>query len=50
VPIDECYRLVGLIRSNWQGFSGGAEVWQKIESFFGDLRRKAGVEDERSDA
>ena len=50
VPIDECYRLVGLIRSNWQGFSGGTEVWQKIESFFGDLRRKAGVEEERIDA
>ncbi len=50
VPIDECYRLVGLIRTHWQGFSGGTEVWKEIERFFGDLRRKAGVEDERSDA
>jgi hypothetical protein len=50
VPIDECYRLVGLIRAHWQGFSGGNEVWQEIERFFGDLRRKAGVDDERSDA
>ena len=24
VPIDACYRLVGLIRSNWRGLSGGA--------------------------
>src|SRR5262249_31764933 len=26
-PIDECYRLVGLIRARWKGLSGGAEVW-----------------------
>jgi hypothetical protein len=50
VPIDECYRLVGLIRTHWQGFSGGSEVWQEIERYFAGLRRKAGVEDERSDA
>ena len=23
-PIDRCYRLIGLIRARWQGFSGGA--------------------------
>ena len=42
-PIDECYRLVGLIRSNWKGLSGGAEVWTEIGRFFSDLRSKADV-------
>ena len=42
VPIDECYKLVGLIRSNWRGFSGGAEVWREITVFFAALRNKAG--------
>src|ERR671912_980017 len=38
VPIDECYSLVGLIRTNWRGLSGGREVWEKIDRFFEDLR------------
>ena len=29
LPIDECYKLVGLIRANWRGLSGGTEVWQR---------------------
>lgn len=40
-PMDECYRLVGLIRSHWRGLSGGTEVWQEISGFFADLRQKA---------
>lgn len=44
VPIDECYRLVGLIRTHWRGFSGGTEVWQEIGKFFTQLKQKAGVE------
>jgi hypothetical protein len=38
VPIDECYSLVGLIRTHWRGLSGGREVWEKIEGFFEELR------------
>jgi uncharacterized protein DUF5947 len=37
VPIDDCYELVGLIRSRWRGFSGGEEVWTEIDRFFDDL-------------
>src|ERR1043165_5141620 len=29
-PIDECYKLVGLIRAYWRGLSGGAEGWEEI--------------------
>lgn len=37
VSIDECYRLVGLLRLHWSGFSGGTEVQQRIEQFFAAL-------------
>lgn len=38
VPIDQCYRLVGLIRTQWRGLSGGNDVWRTIAGFFADLR------------
>jgi hypothetical protein len=41
VPIDACYKLVGLIRLHWRGLSGGTEVWQEIGAFFAELRAKA---------
>lgn len=41
VPIDECYRLVGLIRTKWKGLAGGTEVWEAINSFFAELRKRA---------
>jgi hypothetical protein len=41
VPLDDCYELVGLIRTRWKGLSGGTEVWQAIEGFFEDLGRRA---------
>jgi hypothetical protein len=41
VPIDECYKLVGVIRTRWRGFSGGREVWDEIDRFFEDLGRRA---------
>lgn len=40
-PIDECYRLVGLIRSRWRGFSGGADVWKEIGVFFNSLEERS---------
>jgi hypothetical protein len=43
VPIDECYRLVGLIRSHWRGLSGGVEVWAEIAAFFARLKEQAGA-------
>jgi hypothetical protein len=41
VPIDECYGLVGLIRTRWRGLSGGKEVWLEIDDFFEDLDRRS---------
>ena len=41
VPIDECYKLVGLIRTNWRGLSGGSEVWEVIGRFFSSLKERS---------
>ena len=40
-PIDECYKLVGLIRARWRGFGGGSEVWEEISAFFDGLKLRA---------
>lgn len=42
VPIDQCFRLVGIIRTNWRGLSGGEEVWKEIDVFFRQLSEAAG--------
>jgi hypothetical protein len=41
VPIEDCYALVGLIRTRWRGFSGGSEVWGEIDRFFDELDAKS---------
>ncbi len=41
VPIDECFRLVGLIRAYWRGLSGGTEVWEHIGLFFKSLDERS---------
>ncbi len=41
VPIDACYRLVGLVRLHWRGFDGGADAWREIDGFFDALRDAA---------
>ncbi len=40
-PIDECYKLVGLIRANWSGLSGGTEVWREIKKFYANLKERS---------
>lgn len=41
VPIDEGYRLSGLIRRNWRGLSGGSEVWEEVGQFFERLKERS---------
>jgi hypothetical protein len=41
VPIDECYKLVGVIRTNWRGLSGGKKVWDEIDNYFADLKSRS---------
>jgi hypothetical protein len=40
-PIDTCYELVGLIRTNWRGLSGGQEVWEEIGRFFARMKERS---------
>ncbi len=44
LPIDECFRLVGLVRVNWRGLSGGEEMWIELERYFAGLAGRAGEE------
>lgn len=37
-PIDECYKLTGIVRKYWRGFSGGDEGWHQIRCFFDRLK------------
>jgi len=39
VPIDDCFRLVAVVRSEWRGLSGGSRVWPEIERFFDELKQ-----------
>jgi Family of unknown function (DUF5947) len=41
LPIDECFRLTGLIRTQWRGLSGGTEVWKAIRAFLAEMRTRA---------
>lgn len=43
VSIDECYRLVGLIRVHWRGFGGGPDVWAAVDDFFDQLDGRGGA-------
>jgi hypothetical protein len=40
-PMDACFELVGLIRKNWRGLSGGDLLWREIENYFQQLRAQA---------
>jgi hypothetical protein len=50
VSIDECYKLVGLIRTSWRGLSGGSLAWETIGQFFASLKARSGHAGGRSDA
>jgi len=41
VGIDECYKLVGVIRTKWRGLSGGQDVWDEIGLFFAGLKERS---------
>ena len=43
LPIDRCYELVGLIKSRWEGISGGSAIEQAVPEFFARVRARAVV-------
>jgi len=40
VPVDDCYRMIALVRREWRGLSGGGRVWPAVERFFDDLTER----------
>lgn len=40
-PIDECYRLVGVVKTAWEGISGGSGVAPALDGFFAELHVRA---------
>ncbi len=40
-PIDECYKLTGIVRKYWRGFSGGEEGLDRIRQFFDTLKERS---------
>jgi hypothetical protein len=41
VPIDSCYKLVGMIRVAWKGIFGGNEVNEITRKYFSELKQKS---------
>jgi hypothetical protein len=42
LPVDDCFRLVAVIRRHWTGMAGGSAVWTEVARFFADLGRRPG--------
>lgn len=42
-PIDKCFELIGIVRTTWQGFTGGTELRKQVRTFFETLRSQAAI-------
>ncbi|MCD9874547.1 DUF5947 family protein [Streptomyces guryensis] len=40
VPVDDCYRMIAVVRREWRGLSGGGRIWPAVERFFDDLTER----------
>ncbi|MFK4144610.1 DUF5947 family protein [Streptomyces sp. NPDC004065] len=40
VPVDDCLRMVAVVRREWRGLSGGGRVWPAVEQFFSELTER----------
>jgi len=41
IPIDECFKLCGIIRTKWRGLSGGSAAWLSVAQFLDHLKRRS---------
>jgi Family of unknown function (DUF5947) len=41
VPIDDCYELVGRMRTTWRGFDGGQEARAAMAEFFASVEQRS---------
>ncbi|WP_369205639.1 DUF5947 family protein [Streptomyces sp. PU-14G] len=42
VPVDDCFRMVAVVRREWRGLTGGSRVWPEIDRFFAELTERSG--------
>ncbi|KIE24354.1 hypothetical protein LK08_25110 [Streptomyces sp. MUSC 125] len=40
VPVDDCFRMVAVVRREWRGLAGGGRVWPAVEQFFTELTER----------
>ena len=40
VPVDDCYRMIAVVRREWRGLSGGGRIWPAVERFFEGLAER----------
>ncbi|MFF8594632.1 DUF5947 family protein [Streptomyces sp. NPDC015220] len=40
VPVDDCLRMLAVVRREWRGLSGGGRVWPAVEDFFAQLTER----------
>lgn len=40
VPVDDCFRMIAVVRREWRGLSGGGRIWPAVERFFEDLTER----------
>ncbi|MEU4249036.1 DUF5947 family protein [Amycolatopsis sp. NPDC026612] len=41
VPVDECYRLAGVVRRYWTGGDGGPEMHERVGELFAEIGQRA---------
>jgi hypothetical protein len=41
IPIDECFRLIGLVRLKWKGLSGGPALWRETTQYLETLKQRS---------
>ncbi len=41
MPIDKAYGLVGVVKSSWEGISGGSAVAESVTAYLDGLREAA---------
>jgi hypothetical protein len=41
VPVDDCFRMIAVVRREWRGLSGGGRIWPAVERFFEDLTERS---------
>ncbi|MEV5840781.1 DUF5947 family protein [Streptomyces sp. NPDC051985] len=41
VPVDDCFRMLAVVRREWRGLSGGGRMWPAVERFFEELTERS---------